>query len=85
MRESLGTYRIHRWTCDNCGKIEEHRSRASGSIPRPPGWGRVSVSVEQIGSEANRNREGDVCSANCAQRFIQEAVEPPIAVDGEAE
>lgn len=80
-RESLGTVRLHRWTCDQCGKQIEHRSRASGTIPRPPGWGRVSVTVEEIGSEANRTREGDVCSAECAGEFVQAAVNPPQAVD----
>lgn len=72
MRESLGTFRLHRWTCDNCSTQVENRTRGNGPIPRPAGWGHVSVSVEE-----GRPKEGDVCSPKCASEFVHEAANPP--------
>lgn len=72
-RESLGTVRLHRWTCDVDSKQTENRSKASGPIPLPEGWMHVAVSVERDGKD--RRIEADVCSAECAAKFSQDALE----------
>lgn len=63
-RESLGTVRLHRWTCDGCGRVVENRSKASERIPLPPGWMHVSLDVE-LGDRTQRV-EADVCTPDCA-------------------
>ena len=74
-RESLGSFRLHQWTCDVDGKTVEHRSRGNGPIPLPPGWMKVSVDIETDDGRTKR-REGDVCSADCAGAFTEQAMDP---------
>lgn len=71
-RESLGTVRLHRWTCDVDGTQTENRSRASGPVPMPPGWMHVTLNVEREGRD--RKVEADVCSAGCAAKFSEGAI-----------
>jgi hypothetical protein len=67
VRESLGTVRLHRWTCDQDQTVVENRSRATGTIPMPDGWSRIKVQVDNILTE------GDVCSPKCAAAFMRDA------------
>lgn len=83
MRESLGTVRLHRWSCDVDGTQVENRSKASGPIPLPEGWMHVAVNVEREGRD--RRIEADVCSAECAAAFSRQAVNPDDAVASAAE
>lgn len=73
MRESLGTVRLHRWTCDGCSRVVENRSRASGRIPLPTGWLHVSLDVEV--DERTKRIEADVCSTDCAGDVTRKAME----------
>lgn len=67
-RESLGTVRLHRWMCDVCGKQQENRSKASGTIPLPEGWMHVSLYVDR-GAKLNQRKDADVCGGACANQF----------------
>ena len=78
MRESLGTVRLHRFTCDVDGTQVEHRSRASGSIPMPPGWVHLKVDV------GSKRVEGDVCSSACAGAFAETAIKGEESTDAPA-
>ena len=65
-RESVGTFRMHRFTCDQCGREVEHRSKGTGPIPMPPGWGHLRLQLD-IGPL----QEADVCSPKCAGEWTQ--------------
>lgn len=71
-RESIGTVRIHRWTCDVDGTQVENRSKASGPVPLPEGWMHVAINVDREGK--TRRLEADVCSPTCAATFSEGAV-----------
>lgn len=73
-RDSLGTVRLHRWTCDVDGTQIENRSKASGPVPLPAGWMHVTINVERDGRD--RKVEADVCSPKCAAEFSRSATEP---------
>lgn len=85
-RESLGTVRLHRWTCDVDGTVTEHRSKASGTIPTPPGWMHLHLYIEEEsdGKQRARRVEADVCSARCAAAFNKRAIEGGSEPPGEA-
>lgn len=83
MRESLGTVRIHRWTCDVCTRQVENKSKASGSIPLPEGWMHVSLYVDRDGK--SRRRDADVCSGECASQYTQDSLKPDEPVEVAAE
>ena len=68
-RESVGTVRIHSWTCDNCNTVVENRSKASGSIPMPEGWAKIRVQIDSAESSA------DICSGACARDFMDNVLE----------
>lgn len=83
MRESLGTVRLHRWTCDVDGTQVENRSKASGTIPLPEGWMHVTLYVDREGRQVRH--DADVCSAKCAAAFNRRALEPEPQNEAEAE
>ena len=73
-RESLGTVRLHRWTCDVDETQTENRSKASGPIPLPEGWMHVNMTVERDGKQVKH--EADVCSPRCAAAFNKRVLTP---------
>lgn len=66
-RESIGTFRVHRFRCDHCAGEIEHRSKGSGPIRMPPGWGHLRVQVGE-----GPMHEADVCSASCAEGWTRD-------------
>lgn len=64
MRESLGQFRIYRYTCDACGKTEEVQIRGSRQVRPSAGWSHIKLEVGN-----GPPREADVCSSECAEAW----------------
>lgn len=73
-RESLGTFRIHLFTCDRCDTTARVETRGSRQVKPPTGWGHLKL---QVGDGAPV--EADVCSPDCADQWtrLQLAPLPP--------